>query len=160
MLRKNLFINNVLLSVTALALVALVAGCGGGGAGGNGGSGGDNSTDTTPPAITNSGAFPSTFSSFEGGPTVITVDAADSSGVKQVTAAITKPDGTITSVHLTGSGTYSASFNTPANTTDKAMTYTAVVTATDNANRTATSAPITFTVPTADAPPLPPTPKF
>ncbi len=168
MLRRNISFFTTMLAAVALSLVLLIAGCGGGSAGGSGSgntgtggnTGGTSSTGSNTPTIANAVASPAALPSFDGGPTAIQVDASDPSGIKQVVAAISKPDGTSADVTLTGSGTYSATFNTAPNISDKPVTYTAVVTVTDDSNHTATSTPITITVPTAETPPLPPTPSL
>ena len=130
-------------------LIALVAGCGGGGA------------DTSPPTIRDQRADKPSDFSWRGGAVALSATVETPSGVRSVVAAITKPDGSASSVTLqpTGGSTFSGSYQSTANVRSDGQveTYRVTITATDSNGVSGSTAEFTFSVPAPQAPPVEPT---
>lgn len=142
-----------ILASLALAAAALTTGCGGGGGGGGGG--GAPAVDTTPPTISSAGVTPASLAA-TGGTVTIQAIVSDNVAVSQVSATITKPDGTKQVIALSGSGTYTGQFTAPLNTTGNQQAYSVAVSATDSSGNTTTRPQFSFVVAVADTPPPPP----
>ena len=84
-----------------------------------------------------------------GGTVSVTAEATDGDGtVEEVRAAVTAPDGSVSSVPLapTGGSTYSGSFTAAANTAGTPVEYAVSVTAVDDAGESASAAAGTVSV--------------
>jgi len=137
----------------SLAVAVVVCGCGGGGGGGS---------DNPPPTITNALAQTPQGFSFEGGVVTIQADVTDSDGVAEVTARVTRPDGTqdptLVTIGLTQGATYSGTYDAPLNPRGdgQAETYLVVVSATDSKGAVSHSGSFSFEVPAETIPQPPP----
>lgn len=100
--------------------------------------------DTRAPDLTSPTATPDSLPS-GGGPVTLTVMAGDNVGVTSARAEVTKPDGSKQTVSLTRDsgdallGRYRGTFNTPANTTTAALSYSAAFFARDAAGNEGTA---------------------
>jgi len=135
-------------------------GGGNGGGGGTGGGGGGQPGDTQGPTIANAQAtLPAGFR-WTGGTVTLSADVTDASGVKSITATVTRQKtGAASQVALAPgpapayTSTYAAAAN--LNNDGAAETYDVTLAATDNADNVST-ATATFQVPAAGAPQTPP----
>lgn len=141
----------VLFFVVALVAVVL-SGCGGGGGGATPPLGGD----TTLPVVSASVIPPTGGWTSAGGNATVRATATDAGGIKSVTARITGPTTSNVTLTNTVGSTYEKTIAVAPNLTSGPVTYTVVVTASDNAGNPA-SATVTFIVPAAGSDVTPPT---
>ena len=149
MKQKRLSSIRTILAAMAIGLSAVLIGCGGGGGGGG---------DGTSPMIANTITIVGEDFSFDGGPVGIAADVTDPSGVGEVCASVTRPDGSLdptpVTMTLTSGDTYTGTYSAVANTREdgQAETYSVTVTATDNAGNSGTSSAFQFPVPAPELP--------
>lgn len=129
------------------ALAVALSGCGGGGGG----------SVVVPPADVTGPRFsvPPTAEYDENtGSVIFIATVTDASGINNVVAVV---NAKLTTLTLVSGGTYTGTyFGFPDNFGATPLTYTAVVTATDNsANKNKTASNASFTVPVAGPPPPP-----
>lgn len=79
----------------------------------------------------------------------------DTSGVKSVSAVITKPDNSTQTVALSGTTDFSGAWSVGRSTTADQV-YSVRITATDNHGNSASATPVNVTVASLDPPPPPP----